>query len=108
MVPLLIFAPTGGCVVLALIYLLFLHHPQIIAGIILLFLCVLIGSQSIIHAMAVAFVCMVATVSLFTYSYYLTKRESEEWEANQKPRCEGYHPDNGWEYLENSDSNPLN
>ncbi|MDO4574168.1 MAG: hypothetical protein Q4D98_03020 [Planctomycetia bacterium] len=32
------------------------------------------------------------------------QQEDAVWEANQKERCEGYHPNNGWEYIENPDT----
>lgn len=32
--------------------------------------------------------------------YFQCEKEYQEWDSNQKPRAEGYNPNNQWEYIE--------
>lgn len=40
---------------------------------------------------------------MFWHIWKKEQQEQQAWNALQKPRCQGYHPNNEWEYLENSD-----
>ncbi|MDO4574058.1 MAG: hypothetical protein Q4D98_02465 [Planctomycetia bacterium] len=105
MLPIIIYSSAGcGAILLAILCLMMVHCPKWFWCSVLILLCFLICSQSIVHTLLFGTFIILLLGSIFLYACKVTAREHAAWEANQKERCEGYHPNNGWEYIENPDT----
>ena len=43
---------------------------------------------------------ILALLGTLGYTVWKDKQEHTAWENRQSPKVEGYHPNNGWEYIE--------